>query len=389
MRSQKYIVIVLTIFMAIALVGCKSNKDNKHASELNKPAGSGDLAGVWSADLKMTVGVEPVVSGNTVAVISKEGKVVGLDKNTGKQLWVYEDAAAPAHEYSLSSDETQVLFGVKGADYVSLDPATGKQKWKTHLGVDADRLARITDGKIYLGSSVIHGPAKRASLYILDQKTGKKLSEIETGHVLFNTPAVFDGLIYISGVYPRPFTKDEGGPHRVTAYDPAQNFKEVWVYDSDDGSTKSLIAENGVVNYIGYQDYVTGLDAKTGEKKFRKYTGNWVQGLTYHDKRIYFAPSNNKIFAINQMTGETIWFYALDYDRVLSYIIGRPQIKDGKVYWLHRDTRDFAVQNAADGQLLWKAKTELHEDTRTMPVFDGNRVYLSGLDGKIFAYDMK
>jgi len=377
--------------LALFLMGACNKADKK------APAGevAPNLVKVWEGDIGQEIHTTPFLAGDKLIVPSNQGEVFALDIATGKIAWKFKPTSADLRTRTGSSDGKLVFFGLLGGGLTALNINTGEPIWTVNLGINVRKPPVVDNGLLYVPTTfivpgVVSDIAGKAKLFVLEAATGKIHNEITTDNFSLTAPAIENGIIYLSGSYHDPeYSRDEGGPQRTYAIDPAQGNKILWTYTNGHGYPKTVIAKNGYVSLIGYEDIVSTLDAKTGLLKWKKKTGNWVHSLGYDDGRIYYAPANKKIFSVDQKTGETIWFYALQFPRILSYIIGRPVVANDKVYWINRDSLEFGILDKATGQLIFKAQTPLVTASQAMPVINGTMAYLSGLDGKIFAYDMK
>ncbi len=115
----------------------------------------------------------PCVSGGRVIAIGYTGHVSALDAATGKVLWEKElttDFAAVSPEFGFAGSPVPlgelVLIptgGKKGPALVALDPATGKEKWRT--GDDAASCATPQVVKLCGTEQIVHLSRNKVSGY--------------------------------------------------------------------------------------------------------------------------------------------------------------------------------------------------------------------------------
>lgn len=348
----------------------------------------------WRVKTGYKLTYAPMVMGQRLLVPTLEA-LIALDKKTGKELWRFLPKEKIVWQGSIFTDENQIYLGVNGGGYYALSPNTGKVLWKTELGINSVKPAARHKGRLYVPTTHVWppiggvNPDGKAELLVLDQKDGKILDRFVTGNFILVSPFIKDNLLFLAGNYQAPRLSDESGHQRIYALDLSRGLKVVWTHESYDGLVKTLFADNGVLNYLGYEDYIVGLDIRNGNKMFRVHTGNWAQGFSHWDGKLYYGSALNKVVAIDQENGETLWQYKIPDKQMFSTIIGYPVIQQGNLYWLRNLNRQFTVVTADEGHLLWTTKTELAELSSAEPAVDGNRVYMSSYDGLVFGYDME
>ena len=82
-----------------------------------------------------------------VIIQTMEGKVIALEKASGRQIWAYSQSV-PALTLRGSSSPLvvgdQVLAGFADGKLVSLDYQTGKLRWSTTIAVPAGPVRKVT-----------------------------------------------------------------------------------------------------------------------------------------------------------------------------------------------------------------------------------------------------
>jgi outer membrane protein assembly factor BamB/predicted phosphodiesterase len=119
---------------------------------------------------KFTVGAgrlgfsAPVVTGNTVLLGSADGKVFGLDIDTGKPRWVYEPkevsvrfSFAPYSQNKLAFSSPAVsgktaYLGNSAGWFVALDTQSGKELWSCDLGAPIVSSPAVSGNAVYIAT---------------------------------------------------------------------------------------------------------------------------------------------------------------------------------------------------------------------------------------------
>ncbi|MFZ1075607.1 MAG: PQQ-binding-like beta-propeller repeat protein [Minisyncoccia bacterium] len=180
---------------------------------------------------------------SAVFFTSKNGKVFALNADTGKMLWVFDDADWCTSNIAISAEKKSLFVGINAGWFnkrnylVALDAENGDEKWRIPtpeqvltVTVDASNQERIAvgcaDGTFLMlrakdGSQMwsfktgakITGNSARipkiggivvgsydSFLYILEEETGTPVHKIEFEFGIATTPLVIDTHIIVSGL---------------------------------------------------------------------------------------------------------------------------------------------------------------------------------------------
>lgn len=243
----------------------------------------------------------PASDGKHVWACFGTGVVVCYDLE-GKRLW-HRRTDVPDHDWGGACSPTLVdgKLIVRFADYLALDPATGKELWRTPSGgVIFNCPANFElDGKHYLYTA--RGELIRAS-------DGKKLpSQDFKGSAkpwcFFNTPSVIGNRIYCA----YGSEGEQGEAHALEIPASADLLEEsglkvVWHKQVDKNRYySSPLVHEGIVYLISREYQMQALDASTGEEiwseKIRGFTGTAYPSLTLAGKLIFVgAEDGNAAF---------------------------------------------------------------------------------------------
>lgn len=172
-------------------IGLASDGDHLYWGSENGALVSMDLQGTekWRANLTSRALSLPLVSAGVVYVQTQDGFLVALDRKTGQQIWVYDDAVP---RLTLHGDASpifangQLMTSFASGRVVSFDPNSGDQMWSQNVGKISGRsdLERLNDAD---GSPVIvNGTLLLASSYqgetvLIDTQTGRLLMRYDFG----------------------------------------------------------------------------------------------------------------------------------------------------------------------------------------------------------------
>jgi len=202
----------------------------------------------------------PVVAGNKIIVGARDGFLYGIDKQTGKQLWVVD------HEVSwvishVAVKDTFVVTGTSDGRFVqAVNLNTGKQIWKFHTSLVWS--SPVIDGdKVYVGSH-------QGALLCLDLKTGRKINAYQTYSIIFSSPVIAGNLLF--------FGNDDGNLYALRSSGKAHDLHEkarkyVYWEAGNTGSrygtdvrVKSFLVDNGytLLNKDKFVKLINDSDAK-------------------------------------------------------------------------------------------------------------------------------
>lgn len=124
--------------------------------------------GTWPCNLTSTDGTKLYVG-------AKDGSVYRVDKATGKGARIYRAPSGHAPEISVDGG---TLYVFAAGSLISVDPATGKEKWRNQ---DGKSLPQRVGGTL-LSGAVESGAITVYTTYAIDPATGKTLWRLPGDH---------------------------------------------------------------------------------------------------------------------------------------------------------------------------------------------------------------
>ena len=337
----------------------------------------------------------PQLAGDLLMVVANDA-LTALDTADGDVVWRFVPPGDDVRIWggSMQVYGDKVFIGTQGGLYFALNAKTGDIVWKVELGVDTVKAPLVYQNQFYLITTRLWPPRVKnhelfADLIHFDPQTGKVVRRWTSENFILTAIATDGEKIYVGGNYHAPRESDESGHQRIYALEFLEgDFNVAWTYESSDGNPKSLFAGDGVLNYLGYEDYIVGLDTRTGESLWRTHTGNWSQGFRVSGRLLSFSSALSKVVTMDRITGEVIWQHKLPNPQHFGTIIGTPIIVDTRAYWVTNLERVFSVVDFETGDLRWSAQTGLSIGSLGEPLMAGDRLYLVGAKGDVWAYDI-
>ena len=231
------------------------------------------------------------------AYVSSGTFVYAVDLKTGKEVWHYPDKTDKRSFYAnpVLTPDGQLLIGSAGTKdhpFVSLDSATGKEKWtEPFIGNKGPWLAAplVFNDKIY-------APNTDGFLYILDMNGKKAADPIKLGGALWAAPVTDGKLLYIASL-----------DHYMHVIDPTNNSEVTDPIDLRGAIPSSpAVGSDGV--YAGSFASTVEFIQSNGNHKVIATAENRIWGSPILDgKTLYYADLNGKVYSLDLASSSQNW----------------------------------------------------------------------------------
>jgi outer membrane protein assembly factor BamB len=250
------------------------------------------------------------------AYVSAGSLIYAVDLKNGSEVWRFPekvDANILFFANPVLTADGQLLIGSAGSknhEFISLDPATGKEKWaKAFVGAKGGWVASPLVFK-----DTIYAPNTDGFLYVLDMSGAQVADPIEIGGALWSAPVTDGTLIYLSSL-----------DHFIHIIDPAKNV----VLNQIDlgGAIPSSPAVNNVGAYVGSFASTIEFIQSNGDHSVVTKTENRVWGSPILDgETLYYADLNGKVYSYDLASGKQNWAVQPNGSVVASLLIVGDQI---------------------------------------------------------------
>lgn len=385
---------------AVALAGCTASAQTPSATPASgstEPAaahdhGDTDAAAyrepVWEAVVGAEMWSSPALLDGVVVVGANDGKVYGLDVETGEQQWAAPIGAAVRATPLVAGDLAYILCD---AGWVHALDAEGGEAWRTGVGPstpprgDWDNYGSRPAER----DGVVYAATASGVVAALDAATGAQVWRRELDKGVQADLALGDDVLHVSTM---------GGGHVALAL---ADGAEVWTAPGGGEMTTSPLVVDDTVLVGSRGATLQALDDATGEKAWAASFGSsWVQsGATELAPGAVVIGSSDyqAVRALSLADGTDQWQV-----RVTGWPWGVPAVADGVVYQTQiqaprHEPWDAALMalSAEDGSQLWAASGGQSLSWRpdgavygaaTRPLIAGDLVIVAGLDGVVRAY---
>jgi outer membrane protein assembly factor BamB len=346
---------------------------------------------VWTFDARAPLWADLEAGSGLVYAGGDDGVLHALDAKHGRERWRFRTGgrlrarpALVASSLYLQSDDGWLY---------RLDAARGKQHWRVRVMPDSVvRVPIDQPGSRYdfYASAVT---AANGTLFVgthagrvlaLDPASGGTLWEATTGGPVLSAPAVAGGRVFVGSYDGRVYALDSFDGHTL------------WTHDTGAPVTSTPVPEQGVV-VVGSRSYdLLGLDAASGEVRWEHYLWfSWIESTARIADGVAYVGSSDasRIYALDAKTGRLRWESddhgiswgrpALDLDRVYVAVRYSPSIE-------HHEANLLALDRET-GDPQWRFPCDLpagatHRGFAASPVVYKSRVFVGGLDGKVYAF---
>jgi outer membrane protein assembly factor BamB len=327
---------------------------------------------IWQYTGNVLLEFPPVIGGKRLYLLNDSGKLLAIQKHTGKVLWKRKlgalAAASPAYQdgtvYVVLLQRTKQGRGSRVGRVAALDGETGKLRWSRQLASRSESSPLIDGDRLYFGS-------ENGTVYSMGAGDGRVRWRFRAAGAVKGGLALADGKLYFG---------DYGG--RVYAIQ-QDSGRQVW-RSSTHGTRFGLGSGNfystpavayGRV-YMGNTDgRVYSFSATSGKLAWSRSTGGYV----YASPAVAQVPGSRPLVYAGSYSGR---FYALDARSGAvrwsrggnGRISGGASVIGDIVYFADLGNKRTIGLGARTGRKLFE-----HERGSYNPVVsDGETIYLTG-----------
>jgi outer membrane protein assembly factor BamB len=225
----------------------------------------------------------PVVAGELVIFGSGDNHIYALLREKGSPVWKYDTGAAVRSTPALDNKTGTVFCGTLAGELYALDIKTGKVKWKfkTSGSKYFPKGELLFEPLVY--KNTVYVGSRDASFYAVNAGDGTLRWKVSDPKGAWYTTAAAAGDTV--------FAASSDG-HYVQALDYAAG-KEKWKFHADDLIFSTPLVHEGIL-YVGSHDgYVYAVDARTGKMEWRYRADDDVLGSAVIDKGMLIIGSDD------------------------------------------------------------------------------------------------
>jgi outer membrane protein assembly factor BamB len=292
------------------------------------------------------------------AYVSAGTLIYAVDLKNGSEVWRYPpkaDANILFFANPILTADGQLLIGSAGKnhEFISLDPATGKEKWNKAFAKGTWVAPPL------VLNDTIYAPNDDGFLYILDMSGNQAAEPIEIGGSLWSAPVTDGTLIYLSSL-----------DHHEHIIDPAKRTVLASVDLGGAIPSSPTIGVDGA--YVSSFSSTIEFVAPNSEHKTIAKMENRIWGSPILDgKTLYYADLSGKVSSLDVASGNQNWSVQPNGPVVANLLIVGDQIyvaseadptsalgtlvaldRDGKIVWSKEVGGKLYTTPVASGDLI-------------------------------------
>ena len=343
---------------------------------------------LWEFPISSPIYSTPLVAGELIVFGSESGTLHAVGKN-GQARWRYQVSSSQIFSRP-TTDGKLIYFGATNQTFYAVD-MKGQLKWKHVTGERIKSDPVLAEDAVYTSSYDGHvyalqtatgkmlwqfPPAEKAAKPEEGKKEKKAEEPADTqpdpkpGAFSYSAPVIKDGVLYVGNL--------DGYLYAIQTADG----KLKWRFKAGGGITSSPAVEGGAVYFGSKDDHVYAVDTATGKKVLWKFKAgdDVLSSPRIVDGVLFIGSNDNNFYALDAKTGKEKCHFTAK-GPVISYgaffqdlvFFGGGQ-GDGNIYGLNRNTCE----------LFFSQKTGYKIESD--PVFDGDRLYVTSGDMKLYAF---
>ena len=263
-------------------------------------------------------------------------------------------------------DGNRVYIGNKDMNFFCLDLESGKEIWKTPIEGMMFHSPAVADGRVYVIRTRKNGDPD-GTLICLNAKDGSQLWTFHsTDSQTFTSPMVRDGKLYL--------VNDD-----VLFCLDAATGKKLWEYQAPKTILSAPSIADGWV-LIGSLDHsIHCVSAESGQHLWSYESGDSIYaGASIAKGRAYVGGNDKNVYCLDLKTGAKLWQYEGD-----GRIASAPAYANERLYY-GGDSGVVTCLNAASGERVWEFKVT--GMVTAAPSVFGSRVYFVAIYDRMTAF---
>ncbi len=368
---------------AVIAAGCSSNSSKEpEPAELVKFDAEIQLDKAWSRSIGAGQGetynlLVPAVYGEQIYAADVEGRVVSLDRTTGKVNWKQDlDVAVSG---AVGAGYGLVLVGTLSGEVIALDVSSGEQRWRSRVS-----------------SEVLAAPAINGDIVLVQTQDDRLIAlEMDTGAQRWSYESA-PAVLTLRGTGAPLLTNQLAiaglSTGKVIALDTRRGLP-VWeqrvaipqgrselerVVDIDGG----LLLSGGTLYVATYQGRAAALDVESGRVLWQRDASTY-SGVALGYGSVYLSLADGTVESIDERSTSALWRNESLARRQLSApaVLSSYVVVGDKEGYVH-------LLSQVDGRFVARERID-SAGVRARPVVEGDWLYVYGNDGKLVAMTIR
>ncbi len=367
---------------AAVMVGCSSSKKELPPAELEKFNAEVELDRIWKRNIGVGQGdlynnLTPALDGLTLYAADAKGRVVALERETGKEKW--EVKLKEPLSGAVGAGGGLVLVGTLDGQVITLDEADGSEKWRAQVSSEV-LAAPQTNGDVVVVQT------QDDKLVALDISNGERRWIYEStlpvltvrGHSepLVDVRQVFAGLASGKVV---ALSAETGIPMWEQRVAQPTGRSELERMVDIDGR---LLLDDQTLYVVSYQGNVAALDAQSGRPLWQHAASSYT-GPGAGFGSVYISEADGTVQALDAGSATELWS---------TEALARRQLTAPVAFSNFVAVGDFEgylhLLGQTDGRMAGRVRVD-GDGLRAAPLTVGDLLFVYGNSGDLAAYKLK
>ena len=367
---------------AAIMVGCSSSKKELPPAELEKFNAEVELDRIWKRNVGVGQGdlynnLTPALDGLTLYAADAKGRVVALERETGKEKW--EVKLKEPLSGAVGAGGGLVLVGTLDGQVVTLDEADGSEKWRAQVSsevlaapqTNGDVVVVQTQDDKLVGLDISNG--ERRWIY---ESTLPVLTVRGHSEPLVDVRQVFAGLASGKVV---ALSAETGIPMWEQRVAQPTGRSELERMVDIDGR---LLLDDQTLYVVSYQGNVAALDAQSGRPLWQHAASSYV-GPGAGFGSVYISEADGTVQALDAGSATELWS---------TEALARRQLTAPVAFSNFVAVGDFEgylhLLGQTDGRMAGRVRVD-GDGLRAAPLTVGDLLFVYGNSGDLAAYKLK
>jgi outer membrane protein assembly factor BamB len=327
----------------------------------------GPFKRIWYRPATALLEFPPVVADGKLIQLADDGRIIALNKATGKAIWRRRIGSLSASTPAVAGDMVYatVLEDRKGSGrgrMVAMRLKTGKIVWSRAFNSRSESSPLVDHGKVYVGT-------EGGLLFSLSGTTGHVQWTYRAAGAIKGSPTLSGGNLYFGDYGGHVQAVRTSNGHKVWSTSSGGNFLRAGTFYAT-----AAVAFGRV--YIGSTDgREYSFSARDGKLAWAKQTGRYVyssaavQNVDGAGPTVFFGSYDGTCYALDARSGKTRWTR-----RTGGKISGSPTIIGRTVYFSDLGKRLTLGLSTRSGRVMFKRGFGGFDPV----VSDGTRLFLMG-----------
>ena len=375
--------LTLTVFLAVFISACSSGRDNTYLPvQLKEISAELDPDRLWQKQVgkgtaKQFLRLQPYIDKDMVYAVSNNGKLVAVDRITGKKHWDVDVGNEIISGVSGSAEG--LVVGSLSGKVSAFNKTAGEQLWSVSLTSEVMSLSHALQGKLIART-------KDGTISAINGITGELIWQLSRQVPVLSLQSQSNPLIINNTV----IAGLDNGRLLVISLDTGEVIWEKAVATGR-GRTEldrmvdidgQLVFLDGVIYVVSYQGNIAAFNLANGNRIWSREASS-VNGLTVGSSYVYYTDSDSVIWALDRSSGEVLWKQeALEHRKVTAPVLYQGNLVvgdfEGYLHWL----------SVEDGHFLARAKTG-KTAILVSPVVNDDKLYVYNSKGSLSAWVAK